>query len=29
MVYVPWGSAYGTDGSGSIPGYSVLAFDVI
>ncbi|WP_195547176.1 FKBP-type peptidyl-prolyl cis-trans isomerase [Bacteroides intestinalis] len=29
MVYIPWGSAYGTDGSGSIPGYSVLAFDVI
>lgn len=29
MVYVPWGSAYGTEDSGTIPGYSVLAFDVI
>lgn len=29
MVYLPWASAYGTDGSGTIPGYSVLAFDVI
>lgn len=29
MVYIPWESAYGISGSGSIPGYSVLAFDVI
>lgn len=29
MVYIPWDSAYGSSGSGSIPGYSVLAFDVI
>lgn len=29
MVYLPWETAYGSSGSGSIPGYSVLAFDVI
>lgn len=29
IVYIPWNSAYGTSGSGSIPGYSVLTFDVI
>lgn len=29
MVYIPWNSAYGTDGDGTIPGYSVLAFDVV
>ncbi|KAA6338819.1 FKBP-type 22 kDa peptidyl-prolyl cis-trans isomerase [termite gut metagenome] len=28
-VYVPWKSAYGTDGSGSIPGYSTLIFDIL
>ncbi len=29
MLYVPYQSAYGTSGSGSIPGYSALTFDVI
>ena len=29
IVYVPWGSAYGTEGYQEIPGYSVLTFDVI
>lgn len=29
MVYLPYQSAYGTSGSGSIPGYSALAFDII
>lgn len=29
IVYVPWGSAYGTSGNQNIPGYSVLTFDVI
>ena len=29
MVYLPYQSAYGTSGSGSIPGYSALAFDLI
>ena len=29
MVYIPWDSAYGSGGSGSVPGYSLLAFDVI
>ena len=29
IVYLPYQSGYGTDGSGSIPGYSVLAFDII
>ncbi len=27
-VYIPSEMAYGTDGSGSIPGYSVLEFDI-
>ncbi|MBM6992352.1 MAG: FKBP-type peptidyl-prolyl cis-trans isomerase [Prevotella sp.] len=27
-VYVPWTLGYGTSGSGSIPGYSVLIFDI-
>ena len=27
-VYIPWQLGYGTSGSGSIPGYSVLVFDV-
>lgn len=29
MVYLPYQSAYGTSGSGSIPGYSTLAFDIV
>jgi len=29
MLYIPYQSAYGTSGSGSIPGYSALAFDII
>lgn len=29
MVYIPSDSAYGSSGSGSIPGYSALVFDVI
>lgn len=29
MVYLPYQSGYGTGGSGSIPGYSTLAFDII
>ena len=29
MLYIPYQSAYGTSGSGSIPGYSALAFDTI
>lgn len=29
MLYIPYQSAYGTSGSGSIPGYSALAFDLI
>lgn len=29
MLYVPWESAYGTSDAGSVPGYSVLTFDVI
>lgn len=29
MVYIPWESAYGTSDAGSVPGYSVLTFDVI
>lgn len=28
LVYIPWSSAYGTGGSGSILGYSVLTFDM-
>ena len=28
MVYVPWTLGYGTDGSSSIPGYSVLRFRI-
>ncbi|KAA6314759.1 FKBP-type 22 kDa peptidyl-prolyl cis-trans isomerase [termite gut metagenome] len=28
-VYIPWKSAYGSTGSGSIPGYSTLIFDVL
>lgn len=27
-VYIPWKSAYGESGSGSIPGYSTLIFDL-
>lgn len=27
-VYIPWTSAYGSAGNGSIPGYSVLMFDM-
>lgn len=27
-VYIPWKYGYGTEGSGSIPGYSVLIFDM-
>lgn len=27
-VYIPWTLAYGADGSGSIPGYSVLRFTI-
>ena len=27
-VYIPWGSAYGTSGSSSLPGYSALIFDM-
>ena len=29
IVYLPYQSGYGTDGYGSIRGYSVLAFDII
>ncbi len=29
MLYIPYQSGYGTSGSGSIPGYSALAFDLI
>ena len=29
MLYIPYQSGYGTSGSGSIPGYSALAFDII
>lgn len=29
MLYIPYQSAYGTSGSGSIPCYSALAFDII
>lgn len=29
LVYLPTDSAYGSEGSGTIPGYSVLAFDVV
>lgn len=29
MIYIPYGSAYGESASGSIPGYSMLAFDVV
>ena len=29
MLYSPYQSGYGTSGSGSIPGYSALAFDII
>lgn len=29
LVYLPSDSAYGAEGSGSIPGYSALVFDVI
>lgn len=29
MLYVPYQAAYGTGGSGSIPGYSTLAFDLV
>lgn len=29
MLYVPYQSAYGTSGNGSIPGYSALTFDII
>lgn len=28
MLYVPWECGYGASGSGSIPGYSVLGFDL-
>lgn len=28
MLYVPWECGYGSSGSGSIPGYSVLGFDL-
>ena len=28
MVYIPWQSAYGSSSTGSIPGYSALAFDI-
>lgn len=28
MIYIPQELAYGTDGSGSIPGYSTLRFDI-
>ncbi len=28
LIYVPWRSAYGTEGKDDIPGYSVLIFDV-
>lgn len=28
IVYLPWGSAYGASGSGSILGYSTLTFDM-
>lgn len=27
-VYIPYGQGYGADGSGSIPGYSTLIFDI-
>lgn len=29
MLYIPWRRAYGSSGSGSIPGYSTLAFDIV
>ena len=31
MIYIPWASAYGSDGSssGGIPGYSTLIFDIL
>ncbi|WP_298107477.1 FKBP-type peptidyl-prolyl cis-trans isomerase [uncultured Bacteroides sp.] len=31
IIYVPWASAYGSDGSssGGIPGYSTLIFDIL
>ena len=29
MMYIPWQSAYGSSGNGSIPGYSALTFDMI
>lgn len=29
MMYIPWQCAYGSEGSGTILGYSTLAFDVI
>lgn len=29
MVYLPYTCAYGTDDSGSIPGYSALTFDIV
>lgn len=29
MVYIPWISAYGASGSGSVLGYSTLTFDLI
>lgn len=29
MLYIPYQSGYGTSASGSIPGYSMLTFDVI
>lgn len=29
IVYLPYQSGYGAEGGGSIPGYSVLAFDII
>ncbi|KAA6330816.1 FKBP-type 22 kDa peptidyl-prolyl cis-trans isomerase [termite gut metagenome] len=28
-IYIPWKSAYGSNGSGSIPGYSTLIFDIL
>lgn len=29
MIYIPWESAYGSEDSGSIVGYSALTFDII